>query len=70
MNLLAIDTSTEACSAAMLREDGEIFHEFEVAPRRHTRLLPAMIDSVLDKAEISTRSLTHCAFANGPGAEE
>lgn len=68
MNLLAIDTSTEACSAALLREDGEIFDEFEVAPRQHTRLLPAMIDSVIDKAAISARLLSHCAFANGPGA--
>ena len=68
VNLLAIDTSTEACSAALLREDGELFHQFEIAPRQHTRLLPAMIDSVIDEAAISSQALTHCAFANGPGA--
>jgi len=68
VNILAIDTSTEACSAALLREDGKIFSEFEVAPRQHTRLLPAMIDAVLSDAEVSRQKLTHCAFANGPGA--
>ena len=68
MNILAIDTSTEACSAALLRDDGEIFSEFEIAPRQHTRLLPKMMDSVLKASSLSKKSLTHCAFANGPGA--
>ena len=68
MNILAIDTSTEACSAALLREDGQIFSEYELAPRQHTRLLPAMMDAVLDSSGLSKQSLTHCAFANGPGA--
>ena len=68
MNILAIDTSTEACSAALLRDDGEIFSEFELAPRQHTRLLPKMMDSVLKASSLSKQSLTHCAFANGPGA--
>ncbi len=68
MNILAIDTSTEACSAALLRDDGSIFSEFEIAPRQHTRLLPAMMDSVLKASGLTKSSLTHCAFANGPGA--
>ncbi|TNF87103.1 MAG: tRNA (adenosine(37)-N6)-threonylcarbamoyltransferase complex dimerization subunit type 1 TsaB [Gammaproteobacteria bacterium] len=68
VNILAIDTSTEACSAALLRADGEIFGELEVAPRQHTRLLPAMMERVLEAAAVSRNALTHCAFANGPGA--
>lgn len=68
MNILAIDTSTEACSAALLRNDGQIFSEFEIAPRQHTRLLPKMMDSVLTASGLSKLSLTYCAFANGPGA--
>ncbi len=68
MNILAIESSTEACSAALLREDGQIFSEFEVAPRQHTRLIPAMMDTVLKNSGQSKQSLTHCAFANGPGA--
>lgn len=68
MNILAIDTSTEACSAALLRSDGQVFSEFEVVPRQHTRYLPLMMDAVLAAAGIPKQSLTHCAFANGPGA--
>ncbi|MCW8867627.1 MAG: tRNA (adenosine(37)-N6)-threonylcarbamoyltransferase complex dimerization subunit type 1 TsaB, partial [Marinobacter sp.] len=38
MKLLALDTSSEGCSAALL-VDGEISERFELAPRGHTRLL-------------------------------
>lgn len=68
VNILAIDTSTEACSAALLRADGEVFAEFDVAPRQHTRLLPKMMAQVLSASAISRNAITHCAFANGPGA--
>jgi tRNA threonylcarbamoyladenosine biosynthesis protein TsaB len=68
VNILAIDSSTEACSAALLRSDGELFGEFEVAPRQHMRLLPKMMEQVLAAAGLPKSQLTHCAFANGPGA--
>ena len=68
VNILAIDTSTEACSAALRREDGTVFDLFEIAPRQHTRLLPAMMTQVLDAAGLDRKAITHCAFTNGPGA--
>ena len=68
MNILAIDSATEACSAALLRADGAQFGEFEVAPRQHARLLPEMIRRILGEAGIERSALTHCAFGNGPGA--
>jgi tRNA threonylcarbamoyladenosine biosynthesis protein TsaB len=68
VNILALDSSTEACSAALLREDGEVFARFEIAPRQHTRLLPQMMDEVLSESGVAKSLLTHCAFANGPGA--
>ena len=68
MNILALDSSTEACSAALLRDDGALFGQFEIAPRQHNRLLPKMMDRVLGAADVSKTELTHCAFANGPGA--
>ncbi len=68
MNILAIDSATEACSAALLRADGEVYGEFAVAPRQHTRLLPQMMDRVLAAADVARSELTHCAFCNGPGA--
>jgi tRNA threonylcarbamoyladenosine biosynthesis protein TsaB len=68
VNLLAIDTSTEACSAALLREDGMIFDRFEIAPRRHARLLPTMMAWVIEAAGLAKTDISHCAFSNGPGA--
>lgn len=68
VNILAFDTSTEACSVALSRADGQVFGEFDVAPRQHTRLLPIMMDRVLSAAGIAKHSITHCAFGNGPGA--
>lgn len=68
MNILALDTATEACSVALRRADGAIFSEFEIAPRQHTRLLPIMMNAVLNAAQCTKSSITHCAFSNGPGA--
>ena len=68
MNILAIDSATEACSVALLREDGERFGEFDIAPREHTRLLPEMMRRVLAESAVSKSMLSHCAFSNGPGA--
>lgn len=68
VNILALDSSTEACSAALLREDGTTFSCFEIAPRQHNRLLPRMMDQVLSESGLDRAELTYCAYANGPGA--
>ena len=51
MKLLAIETATEACSAA-LSIDGEIIERYQVAPRQHTALILSMIDKLMTDAEI------------------
>ena len=68
MNILALDSSTEACSAALLRQDGAIFSRYEIAPRQHNRLLPQMMAQILAESKLGKTELTHCAYANGPGA--
>ena len=68
MNILALDSATEACSAALLRDDGEVFGRFQLAPRQHVRLLPQMIQELLDDAGLERIQLNFCAFSNGPGA--
>ena len=68
MNVLALDTATEACSVALLREDQSVFARFELAPRQHNQLLPMMLDQVLSDASIGREAIDYCAYTNGPGA--
>lgn len=67
MRLLAIDTSAEACSAA-LADDQRICSRFEIAPRRHAELILPMIDALLAEAHWSPAALDGLAFGCGPGA--
>lgn len=66
MKLLALDTSTEACSAAVLIDD-EVIERYEVAPRRHATLILPMIEAVLAEAGIAVAELDALAFGRGPG---
>lgn len=67
MNILAIDTSTDACSAALLT-DTQLFSEFEVTPRAHTRLILPMVEKVLAAGECALDDIDAIAFGRGPGA--
>ncbi len=65
--ILAIDSSTEACSVA-LEIDGKTYHQFEIAPRQHAQLLLPMVDNLLNQADISLDQLDAVACCVGPGA--
>ncbi|HPE60208.1 MAG TPA: tRNA (adenosine(37)-N6)-threonylcarbamoyltransferase complex dimerization subunit type 1 TsaB [Thiolinea sp.] len=67
MKLLAIDTSTDACSAAVW-QDGGIVAEYEVSPRAHTRLILPMVEQVLTRSGTTLKALDGLAFGRGPGA--
>lgn len=67
MKLLAVDTSTEACSAA-LYIDGQVLERFQLAPRTHTKLIMSMIDSLMAEAQITRTQLDGLAFGRGPGS--
>ena len=67
MKLLAIDTATEACSAALFL-DGELSSRYEFAPRQHSELILPMVDALLAEAEIKLSNLDCLAFGRGPGA--
>jgi tRNA threonylcarbamoyladenosine biosynthesis protein TsaB len=67
LRLLAIDTSTEACSAALLWSDGEVRQRFSVTERGHAELILPMIDELLVEAGCRLQDLDGLAFGRGPG---
>jgi len=67
MKILALETATEACSAA-LNIDGEIRERFEIAPRGHSELILPMLESLLAEADIPLGQVDALAFGRGPGA--
>ncbi|MGA9333773.1 MAG: tRNA (adenosine(37)-N6)-threonylcarbamoyltransferase complex dimerization subunit type 1 TsaB [Rudaea sp.] len=67
MNILAIETSTESCSAALL-SGASLLVRGELAPRRHAQLLLPMCDALLEEAGIGRSALNAVAVGCGPGA--
>ncbi len=67
MNILAVETATEACSAAVWA-DGRLLERYEVAPRRHGELILPMVDSLLSESGLSLQDFDTLAFGAGPGA--
>jgi tRNA threonylcarbamoyladenosine biosynthesis protein TsaB len=65
--ILAIETSSAACSAA-LSIDGEIVERYALAPRQHASLLLPMVESLLVEAGLNISALDACAFGRGPGS--
>ncbi|TCV95680.1 tRNA threonylcarbamoyladenosine biosynthesis protein TsaB [Luteibacter rhizovicinus] len=67
MNFLAIETSTEACSVALVHGD-EVIERSEIAPRRHAELVLPMANALLAEAGLSREALNGIAVGRGPGA--
>jgi tRNA threonylcarbamoyladenosine biosynthesis protein TsaB len=67
MKLLAIDTSGDDCSAALLI-DGALTQRLTREPRRHGALILAMMDELLAEADLPLVALDALAFARGPGS--
>lgn len=67
MNILIIDTATEACSVA-LEINKHVFNRFEICPQQHSQRILPMIDEVLKEANVTLMDLDYLAFGRGPGS--
>lgn len=67
MKLLAIDTSSPACSVALL-SGNEVVSREELKPREHTRLLMPMLRAVLEETGVEIVDLDAIVLGNGPGS--
>lgn len=67
MNILAIDTTADFCSVAVLC-DGQTFQFHECRPREHAKLLLPLVDDLLKKAGCKVGDLDYIVFGKGPGS--
>lgn len=65
--LLALDTATECCSAALLHE-GRVTARSEVIPRQHAQRLLPMIEELLNERQLRLQDVDALVFGRGPGA--
>ena len=67
MKLLALDTSSDACTVAVMRNDVTVSRHAEVA-REHTRTLMPMIRDAMGEAGLRFEDLDAVVLGNGPGS--
>jgi tRNA threonylcarbamoyladenosine biosynthesis protein TsaB len=67
LRVLAIDTSTEMCSAAVRLPNGNTVLRATLTERSHAELILPMVDEVLAEAGLALRDLDGLAFGRGPG---
>jgi len=67
MNVLALDTCSECCSAALFY-DGELYEVSQMTQRGHSELILGMMDRLFEQARTSIASVDALAFGRGPGS--
>lgn len=67
MKILAIDTASARCSAALWLDGGSLHRGVETA-REHARLLLPFVDELLAEAQLRLADIDVIAFGRGPGS--
>lgn len=67
MNLLAIETSGETCSVALLNGE-DVFERVEKRPKMQASVILSMISGLLKEHAVTLKELKYVAFGQGPGS--
>ena len=67
MQILAIETSTDACSLALYR-DGAVLVKEAIIPKQHSQQLLPMVTALLAEAGATLTACDAIAFGRGPGS--
>ena len=65
--ILALDTTTTNCSAAILH-NGEIIQELSTTPRVHNEKILHMVHNLLQQSQLTLQQLDYIALSIGPGS--
>lgn len=67
LHVLALDTSTEACTVA-LQHGADVEEIFRIIPRAHNQQILPMLQEVLARAKVSLHQLDLFVVGRGPGS--
>ena len=67
LNILALETSTEACSVA-LSQSNVIASRYEIAPRQHAKCLYPMVEDLLLSSGVTIKEIDLITYGIGPGS--
>jgi tRNA threonylcarbamoyladenosine biosynthesis protein TsaB len=69
-HILAIDTSTDACSVALYSssKSNQLQECFDICPAQHTEKVLPQINRLLKSADLTLSQLDAIAFGQGPGS--
>ncbi len=68
MQILAIETTGQFCSIALLDAKGKVSEKISYEKLNHLKTLAGMIDEILREAKMSTSELDAIAVSEGPGS--
>jgi len=68
LTILSLDSSTEACSIALLAENKKVHQRFMLAPREHTQKILPTINEVVKEAGLSLSDIDAIIYGQGPGS--
>jgi len=67
-HILAIDTSTDACSVGLYSSSKQLQECFEICPAQQSGIVLSQINTVLESAGLSLSQVDAIAFGQGPGS--